>query len=407
MGLKKIVITMQKPASLTYTALGGLRFYDADGIIINSGIVVTTGKTIGETTNFKITATSSFSSNVNHDLPHLVNTNLSQTGISNSSATTAPHYWLTDGAGQQIITVEFKNIVNSISKIEFVPRPDSALKERGLDSNFTIEGLSENNESIYTYSVTPISTNDTVQTISTPKFMVINKTLLKSNNKVYSFESIEQTYDIKMTSNTAPSPYVASASSVYNTSYYSAWKAFNGTNSANTDCWITANGVFKGWIQLDFGKKTPVTKVFITSRVGSGGEKVAPKDFNIEGSNDNVNFDVIQSFKGVTDWERNITKEFNIRKREYRYYRLNILANNGDGSYSGVGKLEFYYKDSDLIKLPQSNKENFVNYGFSSPSQFNNILTDKNYILQKTVSENTEGLLATTLNRKPLSIGIS
>lgn len=58
----------------------------------------------------------------------------------------------------------------------------------------------------------------------------------------------------QMTSNTAPSPVVISASSVYG-DYpdYQPWKAFTRVVNASTDLGWSANGTSNQWIQVDLG----------------------------------------------------------------------------------------------------------------------------------------------------------
>ncbi|MCM3274339.1 hypothetical protein M3691_36975, partial [Paenibacillus elgii] len=70
-----------------------------------------------------------------------------------------------------------------------------------------------------------------------------NFTLSANVNEFYSENIIP-----KMTSNTSPTPYVASASSAHSANY-DAWIAFNGGDG--TTYWTPGNGIKKGWIKID------------------------------------------------------------------------------------------------------------------------------------------------------------
>lgn len=229
----------------------------------------------------------------------------------------------------------------------------------------------------------------------------INSLLLKSNNKVYSLKSEEILYETKMTSNTAPAPYVASASGQSSTTN-SPWKAFNGTNLNISDCWIVS--AQKGWIQIDFGSKKLANVIYVANRNNTSDFATSPpKDFNILGSNDGFNFDTIAEIKNQTSWTQDQTRRFTINKpKEYRYYRLEILTNNGD-AYTAVGEI-LYTLEQGFTELPSSSEQNFINYGANLVNDFNLINTNKNYVLSTIDSSGEDGLLRTQINRKPLSI---
>ena len=57
-----------------------------------------------------------------------------------------------------------------------------------------------------------------------------------------------------------------------------------------------------------------------------------------------------------------------------------------------------------VSKLPASSLQNIIEYGMDSSIQAGGIFTNKNYILQDTISENADGLWVQEINRKPLSI---
>jgi hypothetical protein len=134
-----------------------------------------------------------------------------------------------------------------------------------------------------------------------------------------------------MTSNSAPSPFVASASSEENPSASCACKAFDG----GTNYWVSAGGGGVGWLKLDIGSGN--TKI-----LKSYGVKVniipepnrAPKNWTMEGSNDNSTWATLHTVTNQTSWGSGELRTFvcDIAITAYRYFRINITANNGDAN---------------------------------------------------------------------------
>lgn len=175
---------------------------------------------------------------------------------------------------------------------------------------------------------------------------VINTLSIKELVENKDFEPLYTWYETRMNSNTAPSPLVSSASSVYkNDPRYLEFKAFNGTNLDANDVFIFASGVLTGWIQLDFGKNTQVDSVRITSINLSGSVTATPKDMKLQGSMDGALFEDICTLPQQTGWGANETRSFDLgQKNSYRFYRLVVDSNNGYASYTAIGQLAFGYK---------------------------------------------------------------
>lgn len=79
-----------------------------------------------------------------------------------------------------------------------------------------------------------------------------------------------------MTSNSAPSPLVASASDETNGSAYQAY-------DDSTPDWVTANTSGVGWIQIDLGDGNGINPTSVKITPTADADR-APKDFTIEGS---------------------------------------------------------------------------------------------------------------------------
>lgn len=139
-----------------------------------------------------------------------------------------------------------------------------------------------------------------------------------------------------MTSNTTPSG-VASASNVYDGNY-EAWRAFDRDNS-NYFCWYTYN-ISYGWLQYKFTEKKQIQKYTVTSRNNGTLPLGAPKNWTFEGSNDGVNWDVLDTRINEIAWSSNEKREYIFNNNQlYLYYRINITSSNTSKAL-GIGELE-------------------------------------------------------------------
>ncbi len=68
------------------------------------------------------------------------------------------------------------------------------------------------------------------------------------------------------------------------------------------------------------------------------------KTWTFEGSNDNMSWNVVDTVASETGWSFGETRTFNcdVTTTPYRYYRMNITANNGDATYTEVNQLNIY-----------------------------------------------------------------
>lgn len=142
-----------------------------------------------------------------------------------------------------------------------------------------------------------------------------------------------------MTSNTSPSPNVASASSEYS-SIYAAWKAFNHLSDVDTTRWLTT--IKPAWLKFDFGvgNSEVVVRYTISAEDSSSRMDQYPKTWTLQGSNNDSDWTVLDTQTNVTTW---FAKEMRIygfsNEIVYRYYKLNITENNGS-TYLAIGEFE-------------------------------------------------------------------
>ena len=128
----------------------------------------------------------------------------------------------------------------------------------------------------------------------------------------------------------------ASASAVFSNLYAS--KAFDD-NTADLSIWVAATTT-TSWLKYDLGSGNSATAVRYTlqARVTNLTQMVGSWTF--EGSNNDSDWDVLDTQSSHT-WTTSQKKTFDIdNETAYRYFRLNITANSGDGTYTSVCEME-------------------------------------------------------------------
>lgn len=154
----------------------------------------------------------------------------------------------------------------------------------------------------------------------------------------------------EMTSNTAPSPNVASA--ISERSGYDAYKAFTHACALNSDNWTALQTQVTGWLKFDFGAgNATIVDGYTVSVVTTGGyTNACPKNWTLEGSNNDSDWDVLDTQINQTTWADLEMRTFSFSNSTgYRYYRLNISANNGDSNWLIIGELELTYQETPTI----------------------------------------------------------
>lgn len=135
-----------------------------------------------------------------------------------------------------------------------------------------------------------------------------------------------------MTTNSSDAPFVASASSSFSASFL-PYKAFDGVVGASGTNWLgTGNGV--DWLQLDTGNASGYLLASYAIAVNTQPEPTrAPKNWTMQGSNDGSSWTTLDTQTNQTGWTSGQTRTFTIGTPGttfYRYFRVNITANNGD-----------------------------------------------------------------------------
>jgi hypothetical protein len=149
-----------------------------------------------------------------------------------------------------------------------------------------------------------------------------------------------------MTSASTPSPFVVATSTNYNSSYAGQ----NAFDASTTDFWLATNGGVD-WVSLDTGSGSLVIMgtydVTASSTAGGGTPSTrAPKNWTMQGSNDNSTWTTVDTQTNQTSWTSALTRTYTCATQTtaYRYFRFNISANNGDATYTELGQLTFHIK---------------------------------------------------------------
>ncbi len=146
-----------------------------------------------------------------------------------------------------------------------------------------------------------------------------------------------------MTSATAPSGRVTTSNEI--DANRAGWHAFDGLNAnITTHTWTTSTFPTVGsphWIKYEFPVAKRIGTYKITSRVST---PKAPKDWTFQGSNDDVNWTVLDTqtdqFAGDPT---STTVTYNIGNRDaYKFYRLHVTdGRDATVSNLGIGEMEF------------------------------------------------------------------
>lgn len=149
-----------------------------------------------------------------------------------------------------------------------------------------------------------------------------------------------------MTAANLPSPYVASAST--ENSGLEAFHAFDNAASFG-QYWVATTST--GWLKIDLGLGNAYQAGSYRVRVNQVPEpNRAPKDWTFEGSNNNSTWTVVDTVVSQTGWISGETRVFicDVQTTSYRYFRLNITANNGDAL---VQVAELSMDDTPIVQL--------------------------------------------------------
>jgi hypothetical protein len=97
----------------------------------------------------------------------------------------------------------------------------------------------------------------------------------------------------------------------------------------------------QGWLQYDLGHMETVQRYSVIS--SNNGVARDPKDWQLLGSNDGITWQTLDAQSNQVSTQPYTLKRYPVsRPGSYRYYRLNITANNGDTTSTGIGEFGLF-----------------------------------------------------------------
>lgn len=194
----------------------------------------------------------------------------------------------------------------------------------------------------------------------------VNKILLSSNNKTYSLTPpiyATETAVPEMTSNTTPSGR-AFSSSTYDSNNI-AWRAFDRIINQGH---VGSGSI--GHLGYEFFNPIKIGKYSLNSS-GSGVIQALPKNWTFQGSNDGINWSILDRQVNQTWATANAVKEYIIdinKVSSYKMYRLNWTSNDGYSYYTNIAELRMFelIPLSKLITFPNYLEQTFINNGMDS-----------------------------------------
>lgn len=155
----------------------------------------------------------------------------------------------------------------------------------------------------------------------------------------------------KMTSDTAPAPFVASASDVYS-EQYAAWFAFDGLaqssrpNDDHGGWYSSAQYKSEKYVQINFGSIKSVLKVRVYPCWETKGILATPTHIYIAGSIDGVDWTDIATYNNIHWGNVSEFVEFDFNKlAQYQYYRFgsrDLKTDETYNNYVAFGDIQFY-----------------------------------------------------------------
>lgn len=129
----------------------------------------------------------------------------------------------------------------------------------------------------------------------------------------------------EMTSNTTPTPYVASGSTALTTTDHTYYFAFDAKHGVNQ--WSSANNDSSPWISFDFGTPTSIGGIILYARTFGGTPQIMPSSGVLYGSLDGSDWNTIMSLTGMQNTDNGESYTFRFPKSvKYRYYKIGDIG---------------------------------------------------------------------------------
>lgn len=198
-----------------------------------------------------------------------------------------------------------------------------------------------------------------------------NKSLIRLSNGEYRTYKVVSTEERvatpKMTSNTLPSGRAFARDVQGNKE---PWRAFNGDVKEILRYVSKSGSGGVGFLGYEFNEDKVISKYMVIANKSTI-HQLHPKNWTFEGSSDGVSWSVLDIQKNQT--RDDSLKEYLVDKpQQYRMYRLNWTANNGDKDYTHIYELKMYEiaSSGSWESIPSStvNEKTFTQHGMTDLS---------------------------------------
>ncbi|MGY5342922.1 discoidin domain-containing protein [Paenibacillus glucanolyticus] len=312
--------------------------------------------------------------------------------VPGSTITANPKMWLFEGSNDGINWTILDSKGNQTS---WASSADYTIPNRVSYSKYRLN-IGQNNG---------YATFTSLRQVMMYEYVFENKFLISSNdNNYYSINSSDPYLNLipAMTSDTTPQG-VASTSSVMGSNV--AYKAFDNLFTGNG--WIADSGnLTDQWLAYQFVKPTILNKYTITVTYE---KSTAPKDWFLQGSNDGLNWDVLDTRTGQIDWIISTKREYGFPNNQpYRIYRIFVTSNNGSLYYVHIGEMEMMEDRTSLIVIGNSTptEKDYLRNGISMGTtiDFNKDMTNTSFVISNSTSLGTGRVFKKSIDTQKMTI---
>ena len=115
----------------------------------------------------------------------------------------------------------------------------------------------------------------------------------------------------------------------------------NNLTDPDKGAWCHSSTSYPQWVTFDLGQPLRLDEVRIMGRNKSGHYDGGPKQFEIQGSTDNIQWKLLNMFNTTEVYKAGIYKKYRLAPIEYRYYKIEITETEIGGGYISIGRIAF------------------------------------------------------------------
>lgn len=152
--------------------------------------------------------------------------------------------------------------------------------------------------------------------------VITNKYLFQDGSDIKKYvPGVNSKLSLNMTSENAPSPFIAEASTTNDYTSYPAWKAFDGVKNTPNTGWRPSS-LYQAWLMIDLGIPKTISKYNL---VATEWTNATLKGWKIQGSNNKTSWIDIDDRSGIATWAAYESRSYDVATPgSYRYYRLYV-----------------------------------------------------------------------------------